>query len=129
MRRKIMVERILTNFIIGGVMIAVVSYLASFENPVIAAIIWSYPLSIIPSMYNMKENKRSNQHIAKFLFSTTFALALLVICTLSISYDLQHSKESDGITPAILKSTAVWGVCALIFYGIVDYGGYSQYFF
>ena len=122
-------ERILTNFTVGGFMIAVVSYLASFENPVIAAIIWSYPLSIVPSLYNMKANHRSNQYMAKFLFSTTFALGLLVLCTLSISYDLHHSKQSDGITPAILKSTALWMVCAAVFYGVVDYGGYSKYFY
>lgn len=123
------VERTLTNFTIGGFMIAMVSYLASFENPVIAAIMWSYPLSIVPSLYNMKQNNRTNQYMAKFLFSTTFALILLVICTLSISYDLHHSKQSDGITPAILKSSLLWLVCGGIFYGIVDYGGYSKYFF
>ena len=124
-----MYKRILQNFFFGGLTIAVVSYLASFENPVIAAIIWSYPLSIVPSIYNMKKNHRTNQEISKFLFSSMFALILLVICTLSISYDLQHSKQADGITPAVLKSSAIWFLCAFIFYGLIDYGGYSKYFF
>ena len=122
-------EKILQNFLIGGLVIATVSFLASFENPVIAAIIWSYPLSIVPSMYIMKQNHHSDQYIAKFLFSTTFALILLMICTLSLSHFLIHLKPSDSITPAILKSTGVWAVCSILFYLITEYGGYKKYFF
>jgi hypothetical protein len=122
-------ERVIQNFLIGGSVIALVSFLASFENPVIAAIIWSYPLSIVPSMYNMKQNHHSDQYIAKFLFSTTFALLLLVICTLTLAYYLSRSKPSESITPAVLKSTVIWGICSVIFYIIAEYGGYKKYFF
>ena len=121
-------KHIFENFVLGGTMIALVSYLASFENTVLASLLWACPLFIFPSMYFMKQHHHSNQSIAKFLFSTTFALGLLLLCTLSISYVLHHSKPSAGITPVILVSSLAWGICAFVFYWIVENSGYRNYF-
>jgi len=77
--KQTMWVKLLINFLLGGTIVASVSYIATFMNPVLASIWWSFPLSIIPSMYFMKQNGKSNQYISKFLLSTTFALILLKI--------------------------------------------------
>lgn len=85
----IMFDKLLQNFLLGGTVIAITSYLATFMNPVMGAIFWSYPISILPSIYYMKTNGKNNKYIAKFLFSTTFALILLMLTTFAISYYLK----------------------------------------
>jgi hypothetical protein len=120
--------RIALNFILGGTIVASVSTMATFMDPVLASIWWSYPLSIIPSMYFMKQEGKSNQYIAKFLFSTTFALGLLLLSTFLISYYLHHSSKKDGIFPSILKATAWWFFFSFLFYVSVIYSPYKKYF-
>ena len=120
--------QIIKNFILGGTIIASVSYLATFVNPVIAAIWWSYPLSIVPTIYFMKHNGQTNKYISKFLFSTTFALGLLALCILFISYYLEKSNNNEGVTPSILKSSLLWFVGTIGFYILIIYGGFKHYF-
>jgi hypothetical protein len=120
--------KLFINFLLGGTIVASVSYLATYMNPVLASIWWSFPLSIIPSIYFMKQNGKSNEYISKFLISTTFALILLVICTFLISYYLKQSSEKEGILPAILKATGWWGVCSILFYISIINSPYKDYF-
>lgn len=120
--------KLLINFLMGGTIVASVSYIATYMNPVLASIWWSFPLSIIPSMYFMKQNGKSNEYISKFLLSTTFALILLVICTFLISYYLKQSSKNEGILPSILKATGWWGVCSILFYIIIVKSPYKKYF-
>ena len=120
--------KLFINFLLGGTIVASVSYLATFMNPVLASIWWSFPLSILPSMYFMKQNGKSNEYISKFLLSTTFALILLVICTFLISHYLKQSSDSEGIFPAIVKATAWWSVCSVFFYLSIIYSPYKKYF-
>ena len=119
--------QIFRNFLIGGTIIASVSYLATFVNPLIASIWWSYPISILPSIYFMKANGKTNEHISKFLLSTTFALFLLLGCTYFLSYYVKNSKSKD-LTMPILKSTGWWVIGSLIFYLGVTKAGYKNYF-
>ena len=126
--KQTMWVKLLINFLLGGTIVASVSYIATFMNPVLASIWWSFPLSIIPSMYFMKQNGKSNQYISKFLLSTTFALILLVLCTFLISYYLKDSSNSDGIVPSIAKATVWWAVCSVIFYILIINSPYKQSF-
>ena len=121
-------SQIVMNFILGGFIIASVNYVATFTNPILRSILWTFPFSIIPVMYSMQENNKNNLYISKFLLSTTFAVGLLVLCTFLFSYYLKHSKENEGITPSILKATAWWMVFSILFYLFIMYGGYKKYF-
>jgi hypothetical protein len=117
---------IIRNFVLGGSIIASVSYLATFVNPVIASILWSYPISIIPTMYFMNEQGKSNEYISKFLLSASYALILLVLTTFSLSYYLKQQK--NGIWMPIFHATKWWLLGSCIFYLIIMYGGYSDKF-
>jgi FtsH-binding integral membrane protein len=121
-------SKLFVNFLMGGTIVASVSYIATYMNPVLASIWWSFPISIIPSMYFMKQSGKSNAYIAKFLLSTTFALILLVICTFLISHYLKQSGDNEGIAPAILKASGWWAVCSILFYIIIVKSPYKKYF-
>lgn len=115
------------NFMIGGTIIASVSFLATFINPLIASIWWSYPISILPSIYFMKANGKTNEYISKFLLSTTFAMALLLGCTYLLSHYIKNNKSKE-LTMPILQSSGWWVIGSAIFYLAITKGGYKNYF-
>lgn len=120
-------EKISLNFIIGGTIIATVSYLATHLNPVIGAIVWSYPFLIIPSIYYMKNAGKSNEYISKFLLSTTFGLILLFLTTILLSIYLKKEKQGSLIKPIII-ATFWWFVMSIIFYLVIKFSSYESYF-
>ena len=65
---------IFLNFILGGTSVAGTSVLGNYMNPLIGAIFWAFPITIIPSLFFMRENGKDNVYLAKFLLSTTFGL-------------------------------------------------------
>ena len=122
------VVQLAQNFIVGGLIVSSISYLGTYLNPVAAAIFWSYPMSILPSIYFMKNNGKSNGYISKFLFSTTFALVLLVLCTYAMSHYLGAAPASSGIWLPIGKASIWWLLGSAVYYLGVEYGGYKKYF-
>jgi hypothetical protein len=118
--------KLLKNFIFGGLTIASVSYLATFLDPIVAAIWWSYPVSIVPVIYFMKDNNISNAHISKFLLGITVVSFLTVLCCYLLSYFIKRSTH--GLFEPIVKSSVFWIIGCLLFYGIVKFGGYTTYF-
>jgi hypothetical protein len=109
--------KFIENFLLGGTLVSVISYLATYVSPLLAAIVWSFPLSLIPTIYSMKSEGKSNKTIGKFLFNTTFSLGLLFIVTLSLSYFISRAK--DGLLMPILASAGIWAVFSVIYYFIM----------
>ena len=116
------------NFVLGGLIVASISYLGTFLNPVAAAIFWSYPISILPSIYFMKKNGKNNQYVSKFLYSTTLALVLLLLSTFAMGKFISKANNSDSILPPIAKATGLWVIGSIIYYLGIEYGGYKSYF-
>jgi hypothetical protein len=105
------------NFLVGGSVVASVSVLATWMSPVVGAIWWSFPFSLIPSVYFMRVHGRSNQDVSTFLRSATFAFMLLLIATYAMSYcfnQLPPFDESWWI--AVAKGTVIWFCGAVVFY-------------
>jgi hypothetical protein len=63
---------ILFNFLLGGISVACTSVLGNYMSPLAGAIFWAYPITIIPSLFFMKQNGKDNEYLSKFLISTTF---------------------------------------------------------
>ena len=97
-------------------------------NPLAGAIFWSYPITIIPSVFFMRESGKDNQYIAKFLFSTTFALGLLVIATMAMSYFIKASDKDVSLWMPIGKASLVYLAAAIVFYLIIRFAGLEHYF-
>lgn len=110
---------LIQNFLIGGTLVALTSYVGTFFSPLVGAIFWSFPISILPTLYFMKQNNKSNEYISKFTLSTTYALALLVVTTFFLSYFIK--QERKGITKAVVKTTIVWLASSILFYILVKY--------
>ena len=112
------IYNLVQNFLMGGAIVASISYIGTFMDPLLGAIWWSFPVSLLPTIYFMKKNKKNNKYIAKFTLSTTFALILLLISCLCLSYFI--SRETGLLIP-ILKSASIWLISSIIFYFTIKY--------
>lgn len=108
--------QIIQNFILGGIIVSVVSYLATHVNPIMAAIIWSFPLSLLPAIYTMKNDGKSNDIISRFAFQSAFSIILLFIAIFSISYFI---KKKYSIIESIIYSGIIWLLSSVIYYIIM----------
>lgn len=125
---KNVLKNIIQNFLIGGACVAMTSYLGTFLSPLAGAIFWAYPITILPSIFFMRQQKKPNDFIAKFLFSTTFALILLMGVTLLLSYIIRHAPASQSLWVAVGKSTIGFLIGAVTYYLIIKAFGLEKYF-
>ena len=122
-------KSVLINFLVGGTVVATVSVFATWMSPVAGAIWWSFPLSIIPSIYFLRYHGKSNQYVSVFLRSTTYAISLLVLATLIMSYYFSKLKPYDEEwSIAIIKTVGWWILLSVIFYIIVSRFGWDKWF-
>jgi hypothetical protein len=122
-------KSVLINFLVGGTVVATVSVFATWMSPIAGAIWWSFPLSIIPSIYFLRYHGKSNQYVSVFLRSTTYAISLLVLATLIMSYYFSKLKPYDEKwSIAIFKTVGWWIFLSSIFYFIVNKFGWSKWF-
>ena len=112
-------SELVRTFVIGGLIISSTSYIATFMSPVLGAIWWSYPFSIVPIVFFMKQNGKSNDEISKFLLYTVFALGLLVISIYAMSHFIKTTADKHDILIPVLKASFVWLICSILFYFIV----------
>ena len=122
-------KSVLINFLVGGTVVATVSVFATWMSPIAGAIWWSFPLSIIPSIYFLRYHGKSYQYVSVFLRSTTYAISLLVLATLIMSYYFSKLKPYDEKwSIAIFKTVGWWIFLSSIFYFIVNKFGWSKWF-
>jgi hypothetical protein len=107
---------ILKNFIVGGMMTAGISYMGTYVDSLTGAILWSIPVSIIPTIYFMKESGKSSLYISRFVYTTTFALLLLVMSCGILAY---YIKKDDDIVTPIAKATTAWVFASSLFFIVV----------
>ncbi len=104
------------NFIMGGLITASISYIGTYMDPLLGAIWWSFPISLIPTIYFMKDTGKSNKFIAQFTISTTYSLVLLFISCFFMGHYL---NTSDDIAMPIIKAIGVWFIASVIFYTVI----------
>ena len=112
-------KQLLYNFVLGGLTVALTSYIGTFVSPVMGAIIWAFPVTIIPSIFFMRVQNKSNKYIARFLVSTTFALFLLMGTTFLLSYIIKHAAKNQSLWIPIGKTIIGFVFCAAIYYYII----------
>jgi hypothetical protein len=54
------------NFLLGGLIVASISYIATYVDPLIGAIWWSFPLTLVTSLWFMHSHGKNNTYLAKF---------------------------------------------------------------
>ena len=113
------IRDLIQNFFIGGAIVASISYLATFLSPLAGAIWWAFPLSLVPSMYYMHRQGRTNKDVAQFVLATTYALGVLFFTTFAIGEFYKEHKT--GFWLPLVKGVGVWAVLGAIYYAIVKY--------
>lgn len=117
---------LLQNFLIGGLVTISVSYIGTFFSPIVAAIWWAFPVSLLPTLYYMHREGKSNKYLAVFSYTTTFALIVLFFTTMAMSHFYNQEKKSFFIP--IFKTVGVWAVLSIIYYFIVSASGLKNKF-
>jgi len=46
------------NFVLGGLITASISYIGTYMDPLMGAIWWSFPISLIPTIYFLRKVER-----------------------------------------------------------------------
>ena len=121
-------EDMLQNFFIGGTSVAITSYLGTFLSPLAGAIFWAYPITILPSVFFMRQQNKSNKFISKFLFSTTFALILLMAVTFLLSYLIKNSPNNESLWKPVFGSTIGFVIGGAIYYFLIKVTDTEKYF-
>jgi len=118
-------KNLIQNFFIGGFITASISYTATFLSPVLAAIWWAFPVSLLPSMYYMHQQGKSFKDISKYTITTTYALIILFITTFALGHFFRDSKT---FWPPVGKSVIVWVVLSGIYFMIIKKFKLEKYF-
>jgi len=118
-------KNLIQNFFIGGLITASISYSGTFLSPVLAAIWWAFPVSLLPSMYYMHQQKKSFKYISKFAITTTFALIIMFITTMALGY---FFKDAKTFWPPVGKSIFLWAVLSAIYYAIIKKFNLEKHF-
>ena len=110
----------LVNTVVGaGLSSAGVYYLAMNVDPLIAAIAWTLPFTMIFPIYNMHVQKKSNSFISSYLRTQTYSMFLLVAYMYATAYFVDKASKSDGIIIPMLQGFGVWAVLSIIYYVLV----------
>ena len=111
--------------LLGGTVIASSSYLATYLSTKVAAIVWSLPLTLFPTMIFMWLHKTKNSKIGNYAFNSGFGCINLITFCCVVGYLLHFSPLKDnvknGALYSVLIATGVWCVGALILYYITPF--------
>ena len=116
------------NFALGGAAVAATSYLGTFLSPLAGAIFWAYPITILPTIFFMRQQRKSNSLISKFLLGTTFALILLMGVAYLLSYTIARASPAESLWIPVLKSTVGFLIGAGVYFVIIKLFGLEKYF-
>jgi uncharacterized membrane protein (GlpM family) len=118
------IQEFFISFILGGIIVSVVLLLTDLFNPLIGSLFWAFPITIIPILYSLHYQNKSNTFISKFLTSSSFSLIILFLTTFSMSYFIKY----NNIKNTLFKSVFVWMFLSILFYQLIIYLGFSKYF-
>ena len=119
---------VLSTFTVSGLLSAIVGYLAEHVNPVFAAIIWTYPFTLIVPLYVLHRNKKSNTFIGNFVRIQTFAVILIPIVLYFIYYFISRTPTSEGVVYALIKASLIWVICSILYYVIIKITHLDKHF-
>ena len=109
----------LNTFIGAGTTSAIIGYLVNNVDPLIAAILWTFPFTILFPIYNLRKNKKSNKFISNFLKTQSYTLFLLVVFLYSSAYFVDRSSKNESIINPLSKGAGVWLIVSIIYYIIM----------
>ena len=110
----------LNTFLGSGISSALTGYLATYFDPLIAAIIWSYPLTMLFPVLQMNKSGVSHERIKNYLKAQTYTMVLLLVWLYSTGHFVGGIKEGESIQPALIKGTLCWGITGIFYYALMS---------
>ena len=105
-------SELLISFIIGGIMVATITYFVKKTHPEIGAIIWSLPTLLLPSIIILWKTNVEKKKIRDFLIIAIPYILLTLAWIISFVICLNKMLFVN----ALVCSFCSWGVVALLFY-------------
>lgn len=113
------IGELLNTFFGAGLSSALVYYLVIEASPLIAAIIWTLPFTMIFPIYNMHKDNKSNAFIGKYLKTQTYTMILLLVFLYGSAHFIENAAKTDGIILPLLKGIGVWVIVSIMYYIVV----------
>ena len=110
----------LNTFLGAGTSSALTGYLATYFDPLIAAIIWSYPLTMVFPVVQMNKSGVPHARISNYLKAQTYTMVLLLVWLFSTGHFIGQIKDGSSIRPALIKGTGCWVVAGIVYYAIMS---------
>lgn len=109
-------------FLVGGFVVATTATLAAKADTKLAAILWSAPITLLPTLLFLWHEKVPPQRVATFAYQTLIALLNLLLFAGALAYLMKldyFRQKSDGILQATGLALLVWLVGSLALYYLV----------
>ena len=108
------------SFTLGGIIVASVKYITKYLSSKYAAIVWSFPLSIIPSIMFMYIDGRKSKDIIDQTKDYAIYFPTLLIFLWVMSYTInKFGKYRGGIYYAMAITLTIWGICCVILFNLI----------
>ena len=104
-------NKLLLVFIIGGLVVSSVSYLSNFVSNYYASILLAFPFTVLPTIYYLHHEGKSNLYISDFLIKTSISILILVGVLATMAYAVRYYT----INSTILYSFIVYILLSLVF--------------
>lgn len=100
-------------FLLGGTLVALITYLANNVSPKAAAILVAFPIGLIPMFFIKSQNKER-----KMSFDTTITNVLVVITYIFLDFFLKQGGFIHRY--AIVFAMSVWVIMAYLMYSFAS---------
>ena len=120
MSQKVSYLKLIKTTLFGALIIGLNSYLATYVSTKIAAIVWSIPLTLFPTMILMWNMGISNNEIGNYAFNSGLGCVNLITFSVLIGYILNYTSLSDdsnyGFLYALGIASLVWTLGSILLY-------------
>ena len=118
-------RNLILQFVTGGTLVAATTFLVQYVSTTMAAIVWAFPFSLIPTIFFLWQANEPIQKITSYVFSTTTSLIALFLFIISFSVISKHvpsiKNSKNGALWALAIAFIFWSIGAYIMY-ILDVG-------
>ena len=106
-------DNLLAAFITGGITVAGTTYITKFLSPELGDIFWSFPLTLLPTVYFLFESGESAKQISKFVIGSAYTM--LILLSFLVTFFLAV-RRGHTVPQATLLASGVWVVVSILYY-------------
>ena len=112
-----LLNELIISFILGGVILASITYFAKYVSTEMASIIWAAPVLLIPSILILWFSKENNSNIVEFVYlSIIYGFITMFWMILFVIISNKNIKNKNCVLNSMLLSTIIWCIIVCVFY-------------